>query len=70
MTVSRFLDPGENAVSVSFEELQRKAQERGLATFQHITGFQVFLIDNEESVSLYFDNFRLDKSIECKRFGC
>ena len=69
MTVSRFLDPGENAVSVSFEELQRKAQERGLATFQHITGFQVFLIDNDEPVSLYFDNFRLDKSIE-QAVGC
>ena len=62
MTVSRPLEPGANAVSVPFDELRETARERGMATFKHITGFQIFLVDNEEPVSIYFDNFRLEQT--------
>ena len=63
MTVKRTVPSGDFAVTIPFDEFRANAARRGrpgIATFERINGYVVFVAGVESTLVLYFDNFKLE----------
>lgn len=70
MTVSRTLENGAGKVVIPLAELALDALERGEPTFADVTSFMLYLHNNRQTKSLYFDNFRLGKKLIDQKREC
>jgi len=71
MTARRMIEPGAGQVIIYFDDLADDARERGMPTFNDMSGFQLFMPGNNDRPKvLYFDDFKLMKSGTSTRFDC